>query len=224
MTRISYVRLNLQDSGSHLDAAIVECFRDVQAWPPANEWLKCQSCRTKVGKNKRAFLSIYGYCCERCRRPLVEFHERSELWKKLQEEITEKTTCWVATTNYETIVGYCWGYQLDLPELAKRLKIGPERFTDHTNRKIAYQTIIGVAEEFRTRGIGRELFRLRLTDFLEKGLDYGIATIPCRDNWRAFEWYRKMGYEILHHCMQDLPDTCDRFVLGRDLSGLISLL
>lgn len=147
--------------------------------------------------------------------PWYESWPYDQVKSDLLHEITDKTSCWIATKD-ALVVGFCWGYPIKVLELEK--KLGIECNID-TNQVVAYQDEVGVSPEYRGQKIAKAMVHRRLQDFIAQGLDYGIVrTRVIPEPSLTFGWYQRLGYSILARYDDG------RVVLGRKFEGLLEQL
>ncbi len=213
MKNISFISFSPFTSDLELTAQLVDCYREVFADSPWNEWLKCPVCQEYWGLKDRSFLASIRFC--HCGQSLVDFWSRTEVISDLYHEITPESSCWLALDN-QTVVGFCWGYSILANILEDKLGI---TFCDNLNiprdNLIAYQDEIGVLAPYRKRHIARAMFFKRQEDFFEQRLRFCIVrTRRSPEPSATFLWYtQKLGYEIL----AAYPEEDGRVILGLDL-------
>ena len=213
---ITYARYSPHGADHLHTAQLIECYRDVFADEPWNEWLKCPNCEKYWGTKDRGLLSSFGF--RHCDTPLVDFWPREQLVSDLYHEITPEASCWLAMQG-EKVVGFCWGYPITAQkaEETTQLKLGID-----SDEIIAYQDEVGVLSAYRGQKIAKEMIARRLEDFLHQGLQFGVVRTRRSPNPSVtFLWYtQKLGYEIL----ATYPGDDGRVILGRKLAGLQELL
>ena len=213
---IPFVRYSPHGSNHLPTAQLVECYRDVFADEPWNEWLKCSKCSVYWGTKDRGLLASMNF--RHCDAPLTDFWPRDQVISDLHHEITPEASCWLAMDG-GTVIGFCWGYPINVGKLEEKLKltIGVD-----PTEVVAYQDEVGVLSAYRDRKIAKALIVHRLDDFLSQGLRFGVVrTRQGPTPSVTFLWYtRKLGYEIL----ATYPGQDGRVVLGRRLNGLRELL
>jgi hypothetical protein len=222
MSAISLVRYSPYHNDNTLTAQLVECFRDVFAERPWNEWLKCQKCGQYWGKKDSVLLAKLKF--QHCELPLIDFWPRDSIISDLYHEITKETSCWLAL-HEETVIGFCWGYSIVAQDLEAKLGVSFGGKLDSLlgdSRSVAYQDEVGVISTFRDQKIAKLMITKRLDDFLEQGLQIGIVrTRQYPEPSKTFLWYtEKLGYEILY----SYPDPDGRVILSRSHEGLKNLL
>jgi hypothetical protein len=219
---IEFLRHAITHSSTHRTAQLVECYRNVFADKPWNEWVRCSICGKYWGlEDYEHLLSINFVHCE---LPVVDFWHRSTVISDLRHEITGDASCWLAVDG-DNVIGFTWGYPILLPEIEKKLMIpfGPEAIRDLSpDALVAYQDEVGVIASHRNKKIAKGLVLRRHRDFLAQGLTFGIVRtreypIPSE----TFLWYtQKLDYQILAR----YPDGDGRIVLGRSFIGLEEML
>lgn len=212
-------RMGLLPTWDHLTRQLVECYREVFADTPWNEWYKCTKCGEHWGTKDKVQLEHWGW--HHCGKKLVEFWPREKVLQDLKRELTPSTSCWISIEDdggKGKLVGFCWGYEISAKKLEKELGIKFKRKLDECvgQGRIAYQDDMGVLSSHRNRGIAKELFRVRLDDFLEEGLEIGIVrTRRAPEPSQTYLWFHhRLGYEII----AEYEDG--RVVLARKLEGL----
>lgn len=222
MENISLIRYSPNNGDHWLTAQLVECYRDVFADRPWNEWLKCPKCQKYWGtKDKDLLVSIK---FQHCDTPLVDFWPREQVISDLYHEIAPESSCWLAMNN-KTVVGFCWGYPITIPELESKLGISFNTKFEcnlESTELIAYQDEVGVLPAYRGNKIAKTMVARRLQDFTAQNLRIGIVrTRQGPEPSETFLWYtKKLGYKIL----ANYPGDDGRVILGRQLPGLEKLL
>src|SRR3989344_6129238 len=97
-----------------LTGRLVECYREVFADTPWNEWLKCEKCDKYWGLKDKAMLESRGF--RHCGQPLVDFWSVEQVLTDLEHEITPEASCWLAM-EADLVVGFSWGYPVGLADL-----------------------------------------------------------------------------------------------------------
>ncbi len=215
ISNISFVRHAL-DGPIDLTAQLVECYRDVFAEEPWNEWLKCTVCGKCWGTRDREILASASYL--HCRKPIEDFRPRHQVLSDLKHKLMLEASCWLAMDG-NSVAGFCWGYPITAGDLKKKINL---LFVLDPAERIAYQNEVGVLAPYRGLKIAKTLILRRLDDFLAQGLSFGVAqTRRYPQPSITYLWYtRKLKYQIL--AMYPVPDG--RVVLGRSLKGLRKLL
>jgi GNAT superfamily N-acetyltransferase len=220
----SVVKFDWRTHGNLLPQ-LIDCYRDVFADPPWNEWYKCNCCGKYWGKQDLTFLQRINFKC--CDKPLVEFWPKDVVENDIRQEINSSASCWLALNTKEEVIGFCWGYPITLEKLEEKLGIqvvDPLRkhFGIQADEKIAYQDEIGVRTPYRGKKIAKQMFKERLTDFLKQGLKVGVArTRETPESSVTFLWFtRKLGYRIIAR----YPKEDGRVILARELPDLLKLL
>lgn len=203
---IRVAKYSPHSSSPLVTARMVECYRDVFAGEPWNEWLACKVCKKHWGTKDMALLAEMKY--EHCGKPLVDYWKRERVIGAIHSSIDPQASCWI-TLNGEDVIGFCWGYPMPLEKLEKELKLSIPLNGD---TKIAYQNEVGVVTAFRRRGLAKSMFAHRLDDFLAQGLTYGVVrTRQFPEPSVTFTWYTDLGYTIIAR----YPDEDGRVILGR---------
>ncbi|MFA6417355.1 MAG: hypothetical protein WCW61_04145 [Patescibacteria group bacterium] len=213
MKNISFISFSPFTSDPELTAQLVDCYREVFADNPWNEWLKCSVCQKYWGLKDRGFLASIKFC--HCGQPLVDFWPRTEVISDLYHEIVPESSCWLALDD-KKVVGFCWGYPILAGVLEDKLGIV---FCDSLNIPrdglIAYQDEIGVLMPYRNQHNAKAMFLNRQEDFLEQRLRFFIVrTRRYPESSATFLWYtQKLGYKIL----AAYPEEDGRVILGMDV-------
>ncbi len=216
MEEISLIRYLPNQENNAITAQLVECYRNVFADRPWNEWLKCEKCQKYWGTKDQALLASYEF--SHCGAPLVDFWPRRKVLADLHHEITPEASCWLAIHD-EKVVGFSWGYPMDINDLQAKLGLNLGR---EIPQRVAYQDEVGVLTSYRGRKIAKAMVARRLSDFVAQGLHFGVVrTRQAPEPSETFLWYtRKLDYKIL----ANYPGDDGRVILGRNLAGLEKLL
>lgn len=213
-----------QDSGDWgLLANLVECYREVFAEPPWNEWLACADgdCKASWGKSQAAELAATGFV--HCGRPVADYWPRAAVVKDLLGALRQGAVCWLAVGRSAQgagqVVGFTWGSPIasrwqelepDLQESLRR-EFGNGVADDPT---IVYQAEVGVLATHRNRGLARRLTERRNRDFLDRGFLVGITGVrETPEPSVTFLWYTRLGFRVVHR----FPPDNGRVVLARAL-------
>ena len=135
-------------------------------------------------------------------------------------KLPKDISCWVALDE-EKIVGFCWGYVMSLSDMEKYLKLSIASEFENLfgkNAVIAYQSDMGLLDEYRNQGVARELFSSRQQDFLDQGLEVALVrTRELPEPSVTHSWFLyKEKYQILkRHEASD-----GRCILAKDLRQL----
>ena len=207
-----------------LTGKLVECYREVFADRPWNEFLKCPECEKYWGHKDLSELTANQF--RHCGVPLIDFWSREQVLTDIVHEITADASCWLSitssrsglTTGAYRVVGFCWGYPITIAELKEKLGIQFSINGNDRDETVAYQDEVGVSSPYQGRGIAKSLVHERLKDFLGRGLKFGVVrTRETPEPSVTFSWYtKKLGYEILAR----YPGDDGRVILGRSLEGL----
>lgn len=222
-SNISIVPFSPQAGDVETLAELVECYRDVFADEPWNEWLKCndRTCREHWGRHEGARLASMRY--QHCLKPVVDYWPRQKVVKELLEHITSESTCFLAVeerANDSRIVGFTWGMPIHLiwSSLESDVQAALTQLF-HANvandPTIVYQREIGVISSHRKSGIGRRLARERHKEFLLRGYRYAIMKVreyPVPSV--TFLWYMKLGFRVIYR----YPREDGRVILMRELT------
>lgn len=221
MENISFVRYSPHTSKDELTMQVVECYRQVFADKPWNEWKQCPKCKKYWGIRDQILLQSLDFW--HCNTAIVDFWPKEQVATDLFHEITEEASCWLAMSRSK-VIGFCWGYPIVLSDLEKKLglKLDSE-ITRHLGHEqpVAYQDEVGVLSEYRGQKIAKTMIKHRLEDFLSQGLKTGI--VRTRQNPKpseTFLWYQKLGYTTI----ATYPSNDGRVVQGRNFNDLYNLL
>lgn len=195
-------------------AELIECYRQVFADAPWNEWLLCPVCGRYWGRQALSELTAMDF--SHCGQLLVDYWSPRQVALDLRHEITDETSCWLASAGSK-VIGFCWGYEISLPELEQKLdlEITSSLIERFGAARIGYQDEVGVINEWRRQGIGKQLVRRRLEDFLARGLDVGIVrTRALPEPSVTYAWYLQLGYQVIKR----YPAADGRVILAGNLS------
>jgi hypothetical protein len=222
MTEFETVRFSPHTGDHLLNGKVVECYRNVFADEPWNEWLKCAICGKYWGKKDMAELVSFKF--EHCGLPVSDYWPREQVLGDLFHEITEDSSAWLTVLG-DMVIGFCWGYPISLAELESPHKLNI-MFSDKLSRDsklcVAYQDEVGVELPYRGRKLAKKMVALRHDDFLNRGLTVGVVrTRQFPKPSDTFSWYTKtLGYDIIAR----YPGDDGRVILARDFVGLRDLL
>jgi len=221
---VSYTRFSPHTATRAQSEEMAEAFGRVFATSPWHEWRKCRvsGCGVNWGVEHRKELESIGYV--HCGEPVVEFWPKDSVLNDIYHEIGADASCWVAKMG-RRIIGFCWGYPIQASHLSEKVGINledPARAVFGADARIAYQDELGVLKKYRGTGIARELFSLRLDDFLRQGLEVGIVrTRVLPEPSVTYLWFtEKLGYiELARY-----PGDDGRVILGQRLNEAKKLL
>jgi len=216
-----FVRYSPYTSEHSLTSQLVQCYREVFADVPWNEWLQCPVCKAYWGIKDKEFL----HSCQfrHCGVALVEYWPKDRVNSDLMREIRRDSSAWL-TLDENRVIGFCWGYPIDKSTLEAELKIilPGDKVGYNGLDHLAYQDEVGVVSSHRGQKLAKKMVALRHDDFLAKGLKVGVVRtrqLPVPSD--TFGWYTtKLGYEIIAR----YPGDDGRVVLARPLEGLRELL
>ncbi len=217
---INYIRYSADTSDDDITNQLVECYRNVFADPPWNEWLKCSICGKYWGRKDIEYIKDITF--RHCGQPLVDFWGRKTVLSDIKNEIKSGTSsCWLALDQMK-VIGFCWGYPSTTSDISKKMGIpidfSPLQLSDSFNQPLALQDEVGVLAPYRGKKIAKELVRLRNQDFLEMGLSCGIVrTREAPEPSITYLWYSRIGYHVLAR----YPDDDGRVVMGIRLAKII---
>lgn len=214
MKSITYIQYSPHSSSKQITLQVVRCYQAVFADSPWNEWKKCPKCKQYWGTKDSELLKSWKF--RHCDGDLIDFWSQEKVISDLRHEITKKTSCWVAMDTGK-VIGFCWGYPIEVSELEQKLQTSLGEQTKE--KRIGYQDEVGVLAKYRNHGIAKKMVYNRLCDFIDQNLNYGIVrTRRFPEASTTFVWYKRLGYKIL----SEYSDG--RVILGRPLTGLMELL
>ena len=210
---------------THLFPSLIECYRDVFADRPWNEWKKCPRCGIYWGLKDEPLLKTLGFL--HCETPVIDFWETHLVEEEVLLRVTESASGFVAVAPGENkVIGFTWGFPATFDFIEADVKIpvcDPLRaHFGKVSEPVAFQNEIGVANEFRRQGLAKEMFKLRLLDFLEKGMTHGVVrTRRFPEPSHTFTWFtRDYDYKII----AAYPGDDGRVILAQDLRVVRDLL
>lgn len=193
----------------HQDGAllpnVIECYQQIFAGEPWNEWLRCRKCMRKFGTKEIVHLQTIQFSC--CGENLSEFWPASEVALDLMKEMGPEASVWIALRDGR-VIGFCWGYPMSPEKL--QLKLGLEGIADAIRTKfpgqsrVAYQDDMGILPEYRHRGIASKFFERRLEDFRRMGLSAGVVRTKTNPPTVTYDWFtKKLGYKVIGEYQDD---------------------
>ncbi len=210
--------------GSHRELLpkFVECYQKVFATEPWYEWKLCPRCKKYWGIERGVELEKGGLF--HCGVQVEDFWSRNRVEKDIRHEVHQDSSCWIALDR-PRVIGFCWGYPVTTADLEKKLGIALDgHLVRHFEnvQTVAYQDEIGVLFEYRKRGLARQMFQNRLSDFLSQGLNVGVVrTREHPEPSVTFSWFTsQLGYKIIAR----YPDNDGRVILAGNLNHVRSLL
>ncbi len=217
---IEFMRFDLHGTEQErLLPELIFCYQRVFADSPWDEWLQCSNkdCAKVYGTKDIQTLRVREFvCCDG--HPLVERWTAPLVAHDLRKELVKDSSCWLALHEGH-VVGFCWGYPITAEKLELKLGIKGLATALHTHfpeGRFAYQDEIGVLPGYRDKKIAKELFRNRLSDFVEQGLTVGVVRTKEFPPSVTFSWFtEKLGYEVIERYSN--PDR--RVILARDISN-----
>ncbi len=200
----------------HLLPKLVSCYQNVFADTPWHEWKRCPQCKRYWGIKDKELLHEMNF--SHCGVPLEDYWKTNDVEECIREVFTHNTSCFLALHN-EEVIGFCWGYLVDLNELENHLGLGIVAQVEDRwgNSKTAYQSEMGVEAAFRGKKIAKRMFRARHFDFLDMKADVGIVrTRRTPEPSNTYLWFKKLGYETI----ASYSTTDGRVVLAKKLSEI----
>ncbi len=217
MASVRIVRFNPNHQDNQvLFNLVIDLYRQVFAVAPWREWKKCEICGSFWGREDEKELEAMNFT--HCSRPLVDFWPCAEVRNEWLEEITPEASSWIALDGCEPI-GFCYGYPIRISDLEKKLGVVFEEnletlFDGNVNGSVAYQDEMGVHENYRGCGIAKQMYLMRLIDFLNNGFSIGVMrTRETPEPSVTYKWFMRIGYKIIAR----YPGTDGRVILAHDL-------
>lgn len=214
MESIKIVPCRFSDLSLQKLLEIVNCYREVFADGPWHEWKICKSCGSQFGKKDQDVLHRRNNTC--CGQFVQDFWPVETVTSTLLS-LPPSASCFIVMKS-ETVIGFCWGYEMSEDELEKYLNIPVSqsiRSMFGIGRKIAYQSEMGILERYRGQGIANLLFSERQKSFLSKGVEITIVrTRKSPEPSITHLWFaNKLGYKTV----AEYPDGDGRAILGNIL-------
>jgi len=219
MAEVSYIRLSSEDLACNpLLPSLVDCYRQVFADAPWNEWLKCPTCGTRKGIQE---VNGKPVMCTDCAVQMIDFWPVDQVRQDILHEVGDMDAqCWLLVAD-EQVVGFCWGYPISLAQLAKKVELSLDLWMDQAGltpeTMVAYQDELGVLNAYRGQGHARNLVAKRMVDFEHAGLELGVMRTQTDPPTVTYHWYRRKGYEIVARYPE--PDT--RVLMAMKLSEFV---
>lgn len=214
-TRILYLRFKPKEH-RHLLPMLIECYRDVFADTPWNEWKKCSVCNKQWGVTEREDLALLGF--QHCGQLVEDFWPHKVVEEEILHQVNDKASCWIAMTK-QRVIGFTWGYPMTPEALARKLE-RPEMVANLKKQfgdpiEVAYQAELGVLTEFRGKKVARELVAKRLEDFQSQGLKVGVVRTKRNPPSVTYLWFIRDGYQPV----AEYHDEGERVILARSYTG-----
>jgi len=220
MPALKFVRFN-PHKNTFLLEGLIDCYREVFGADPWNEWKKCPICGTKWGTAEKETLRQ-----THCGVPIVDFWPKDQVRGDICHEINPEASCWLAVeinedSSQNRVVGFCWGYPIGLDELEEKLllpglKESVVKKFGRVGDKIAYQDELGLINSYRGKKVAKEMFVLRLQDFLDQGLQIGLVRTKSNPPTVTYLWFQRIGYEVV----AEYNDLDGRVVLARSYENI----
>ncbi len=218
------------DRHQHLIPSLIGCYQEVFAGHPWHELFRCSNpkCKAHWGYVHAADLVQKQF---RHHGQLVQEHWPSQVVAdEIKARSTPGSSFWLALTG-KRVVGFCWGYLTPPEALETELGIlfaGELRstFGHNDNESIAFQNELGMLPEYRGQKKAKEMVRLRLKDFLARGLRMGVVrTREKPEPSVTFSWFTSIGYRIVARYPEKNGQQDGRVILARPLNDeLVQLL
>lgn len=205
---IEYYRF-FPSQDENLFLKLVECYRKVFGAAPWYEWKLCSICSTKWGiKESEGMLSHCGF-------PVIDFWPKEKVIDDILNEVTNEASCWLALYQNE-VVGFTWGYPVTPFDLEKKLGLYGVRNSLQNYfgniEYVAYQDELGVLEEWRRQNIAKNLYDIRLSDFIKNGLKVGVVRTQTKECPAVvYNWYCKLGFKTI----AEYHDKDKRIILAK---------
>jgi len=174
---------------------LVQCYREVFADEPWNEWKLCPQCGQKFGLNQ-----ISNDHCT-CGTLLEDFWPEQQVIKDLHSELTSDALCYLAS-NSEQVIGFSWSYPVSSEKLETKLELmgfatSVQRFSG--SEATAYLDEIGVSGPYRRRGIAKQLYRVQEAQLQQWGIKTLLARTKTNPPTVVFSWFQRIGYQVIDH-------------------------
>ncbi|OGF77318.1 hypothetical protein A3I27_04000 [Candidatus Giovannonibacteria bacterium RIFCSPLOWO2_02_FULL_43_11b] len=196
---ISLVRFGFdREIRAGLIESLISCYRDVFAFEPWSEWLKCQACSKSWGREQEPFL--VSRVCPTCVQPLQEFWPADQVLRDLKKEITADASCWLAINHELEVVGFSWGYPITIRALEEKLDIQLSQSLSHyygccPDTVVGYQDEVGVRKDYRGIGIAHDMIDRRNDDLVAQGIKIAITrTRQFPGASLTYQWYSAAEY------------------------------
>jgi ribosomal protein S18 acetylase RimI-like enzyme len=194
----------------HLVPSLIQCYRDVFAGEPWNEWKLCPACQRQYGIGQTK-----GEACQ-CGSQLIDFWPPEQVRRDLEAELTTDSTCWVAFNGSEEVIGFTWGYlatpegiatKVAFPGVAQAIREFAEQ------GPFAYIDEIGVSSRFRRQGVAKQLYRYQLSTLYQRQTRVLVTRTKGTPFSVARGWFLRMGYQVIAR----YPAPDDRIILALKL-------
>jgi len=198
---------------------LITCYQNVFAEGPWHEWKKCPECAQYWGIKDKELLHRMNF--SHCGVPLEDYWKTEDVEKNIHEAFVHDISCFIAICDGE-IIGFCWGYIIDIKELENYFGIGiiaqiEDRWGSHIT---VYQSEMGVVPSFQDKKVGKRMFRARHFEFLEKRADIGIARVrKYPEPSKTYNWFKKLGYETI----ASYPIADGRVILAKKLNEVVDI-
>lgn len=195
-------------------SGLIRCYQDVFSEPPWNEWKKCQICGKHWGIDEKNYVE-QDLKLKHCGASVVDFWPHDEVLNDIREELSQKGAfCFLVKNNEGDIIGFYWGYLIELEKLEKKLNI--ELMLESRDKKliVAYLDDMGVLNQYRGLKIASRLFNLGEIEFRNQGVSYQIGRVKkSPEPSVTFLWFtNSLNFKIIaEYC----PKEDGRVVLGR---------
>lgn len=182
--------------------AYIKVFSTDKNW---SEFWKCPKCGhhfpESFPEKDCSACKIDGYSV-----PLVEYWTKTEVLQDFYREMgKEGAVCFIAENPENDIVGFCWGYFVEINEILEK-HLGANGLADSfrkiniNNSRFAYQDEIAVLPEYQGSGIAKKLYTARHQHFKSVDPD-GVVFFRTLSQPPSitYKWMvEKLGYGIVH--------------------------
>ena len=208
---MGYLKFSLAGFPQFIDS-LIQCYRDVFAGEPWNEWKRCPACGQQYG---------YGQCngstCQ-CGHVLVDFWPPGQVRADLSAELGKDAICWLAIERNNEVVGFVWSYPLEAPALEAKVGLSGAAAAIrqfNASASVAYLDEIGVARDFRRQGIARHLYTYQVNELCcYRGINTLVTRTKGIPSAVAYGWFLRLGFQVI--ARYSAPD--DRVILARSVS------
>ncbi len=186
-----------------LGKAFIKVFSTDPAW---EEFWKCPRCNASFPESDTSPECFH--CAQNGYNvPITEYWTMTKVLEDFYTEMSkENAICIIATNEEEEIVGFCWGYFLNVnPSLEEHLGaeglIGSLEKSGLSDTVVAYQDEIAVIPEYQKQGIAKKLFMERHRHFHSIAPEGTVffRTLSKPTKSVTYTWMiDKIGYQVIH--------------------------
>jgi len=188
---------------------IAECYQDVFADPPWNEWKRCVKCARNFGRS-----DAIGSLCP-CGSALEQFWPLETVISDLKHELIDGSICLIALQEGR-VIGFSWSYPITAETLENKLQLEGLASAIHQEANgapVAYIDEIGVLSPYRQHGIARLLYNHQIREFCNRGMHFFVARTKKSPPTVVYHWFKRTGYREI----ADYGEADGRVVLGATL-------